>query len=87
MHIRGFPRIIGRGEKDSKSPLIEPSGAQSATMASSFVGDHMGSSFDGGFKIQAVTSTKGTNLEYTINQTMMRLNLVQPLAPGGTHSF
>jgi hypothetical protein len=74
-------------EKDSKSPLIEGSGAQPATMASSFVGEHMGTSFDGGFKIQAVKSTKGADLEYTINQTMMRVEMPQNLKPGGKFSF
>jgi hypothetical protein len=74
-------------EKDSKSPLIEGSGTQPATMASSFVGDHMGTSFDGGFKIQAVKSTKGADLDYTINQTMMRVEMPQDLKPGGKFSF
>ena len=74
-------------EKDSKSPLIEGSGAQSATMASSFVGAHMGTSFDGGFKIQAVKSAKGADLDYTINQTMMRVEMPKNLKPGGKFSF
>jgi len=74
-------------QKDSKSPLIEGSGARSATMASSFVGDHMGTAFDGGFKIQAVKSAKGTDLDYIINQTMMRVEMPQNLKPGGKFSF
>jgi hypothetical protein len=74
-------------EKDSKSPLIEPSSAQSATMASSFVGEHMGTSFDGGFKIQAVKTDKGADLDYTINQTMMRVEMPENLKPGGKFSF
>ncbi|MFT7627073.1 MAG: hypothetical protein ACI9OS_000718 [Ulvibacter sp.] len=74
-------------EKDSKSPLIEGSETQPATMASSFVGEHMGTAFDGGFKIQAVKSSKGADLEYTINQTMMRVEMPQNLKPGGKFSF
>ena len=74
-------------QKDSKSPLIEPSGAQSAAMASTFVGEHMGTSFDGGFKIQAVKTNKGADLEYTINQTMMRVEMPENLKPGGKFSF
>ena len=74
-------------EKDSKSPLIEPSGTQPATMASSFVGEYMGTSFDGGFKIEAVTTVKGAPLEYTINQTMMRVEIPQGLKPGEKFSF
>jgi hypothetical protein len=73
--------------QDSKSPLIEASGAQPATMAGSFVQEHMGAGFDGGFNIEAVKTTKGANLEYTINQTMMRVEMPQDLKPGGKFSF
>jgi hypothetical protein len=73
--------------QDSKSPLIEASGAQPATMAGSFVQEHMGAGFDGGFNIEAVKTAKGANLEYTINQTMMRVEMPQDLKPGGKFSF
>ena len=73
--------------QDSKSPLIEASGAQPATMAGSFVQEHMGAGFDGGFNIEAVKTAKGANLEYTINQTMMRVEMPQNLKPGGKFSF
>ena len=42
--------------------------------------------FDGGFKIESVTSG-GQPLDYTINQTMMRIELPQPLKPGGKFTF
>ncbi len=42
--------------------------------------------FDGGFKIESVTSG-GAPLDYTINQTMMRIELPQPLKPGGKFTF
>ena len=42
--------------------------------------------FDGGFKIESVTSG-GAPLDYTINQTMMRVELPQPLKPGGKFTF
>ena len=48
--------------KDSKSPLIEPSGAAPADMAGSFVQKHMGVAFDGGFKIQEVKDKNGLSL-------------------------
>jgi hypothetical protein len=43
--------------------------------------------FDGGFKIQALTDIAGKKLSYTINKTMMRINLPQPLKSGGSFSF
>jgi Peptidase family M1 domain len=43
--------------------------------------------FDGGFKLDMVQDSKGQNLPYTINQTMMRIDLPQPLKPGATFSF
>jgi hypothetical protein len=76
-----------RRAPDSKSPLIEASGAQPATMAGSFVQEHMGAGFDGGFNIEAVKTAKGASLNYTINQTMMRVEMPQNLKPGGKFSF
>ena len=43
--------------------------------------------FDGGFKITSVTNTDGSKLSYTINRTMMRINLPKPLASGETFKF
>ncbi len=38
--------------------------------------------YDGGFKIQSVTGANGNKLPYTINKTMMRIDLAQPLKTG-----
>ena len=43
--------------------------------------------FDGGFKIEYVGDETGKALPYTINKTMMRIDLPQPLKPGGTFVF
>lgn len=43
--------------------------------------------FDGGFKIKSVKDAAGKSLRYTINQTMMRVDLPQPLAAGQKYSF
>ena len=43
--------------------------------------------FDGGFKIQEVKATNGKDLNYAINKTMLRIDLDQPLKPGGKISF
>lgn len=44
-------------------------------------------SFDGGFKIEKVVGKSGKALKYTINKTMMRIDLPQPLKPGGRTVF
>jgi len=41
------------------------------------------SDFDGGFKIEHVGDGNGGELPYTINYTMMRIDLPVPLEPGG----
>jgi hypothetical protein len=43
--------------------------------------------YDGGFKIQAVTDASGKSLPYTINATMMRIDLPTPLKSGEKVSF
>src|SRR5882757_2736477 len=43
--------------------------------------------FDGGFKIKSVKDASGNNLPYTINQTMMRIDLAQTLPEGQKLTF
>lgn len=43
--------------------------------------------FDGGFKIKSVKDASGKAMQYFINQTMMRIDLAQPLATGQKISF
>lgn len=43
--------------------------------------------FDGGFKIESVTDASGKALKYTINKTMMRIDLPQTLRPGAKFTF
>jgi len=47
----------------------------------------VGSKFDGGFKIEAVKDAEGKPLPYTINKTMMRVDLPVALKPGEKYSF
>ena len=42
---------------------------------------------DRGFDIEAVKKANGSNQSFTINQTMMRINLDKPLAPGEVFNF
>jgi len=43
--------------------------------------------FDGGFKIKGVRDAANRNLKYTVVSTMMRVDLIQPLAPGKQFAF
>jgi hypothetical protein len=47
----------------------------------------METNYDGGFKLMKVTDANGKPLKYTINNTMMRIDLSQPLASKGSISF
>ena len=54
---------------------------------SSFTKNFMDKPFNGGFKIKALKDTNGNNLKHTINNTMMRIDLPNPLASGKTFIF
>lgn len=72
--------------KDSDSPLIGQSSMRDTLSAFSvfnLVGDQ---DYDGGFKIKSVKSN-GKDMAYTINKTMMRIDLDQPLKSGENMSF
>ena len=43
--------------------------------------------FDGGFKLESITDANGKALPYTVNYTMMRIDLPQALKPGGKYTF
>ena len=73
--------------KDSKTPLIEPSGVDPANPPSQFVGKYLAEPFDGGFNITAVKDQTGKPLVHTINRTMMRVEMPQPLQPGNKFVF
>lgn len=47
----------------------------------------METNYDGGFKLMKVIDADGKPLKYTINNTMMRIDLPQPLASKGSVSF
>ncbi|MDX1463185.1 MAG: M1 family peptidase, partial [Marinirhabdus sp.] len=73
--------------KDSKSPLIESSGATPAEMTSSFVSKYMDAGFDGGFKIDYVKDKSGKPLPHTVNRTMMRVEMPEHLETGDSFTF
>ncbi len=73
--------------KDSKSPLRDGGGVPLAAPTGSFVSSYMTEAFDGGFNIEFVKDANGNPLPYTINQTMMRIDLPQPLTSKSQVSF
>ena len=72
---------------DSKTPDIAASSIPEKMSKRRFERSFPEESFDGGFNIMSVTNKDGTKLSYTINQTMMRINLPKPLASGDTFNF
>ncbi len=68
--------------KTSKSPLVENGKVDAAISAQGFSRKYLEDKFDGGFKIDYVKDSKGNPISYTVNETMMRINLVKPLAHG-----
>lgn len=73
--------------KDSKSPLRNGGGVPLAYRSGSFAGQYLTEPFDGGFNIDWVKDANGKPLSFTINQTMMRINIPQALKSGENMSF
>jgi hypothetical protein len=71
-----------RAAKTSKSPLVENSKIDPAISVAGFSKKYLEEKFDGGFKIDYVKDSKGSLMSYTVNETMMRINLAKPLAHG-----
>lgn len=68
--------------RNSKTPLIRDEKVDAAISARGFSRKYIEEKFDGGFKVEYVKDAKGLPVSYTINQTMMRINLDKPLAHG-----
>ena len=73
--------------KESKSPLRDGGGVPLAYRTASFAGEYLTQPFDGGFNIEFVKDAQGRPLDYTINQTMMRVNIPKALKSGEKISF
>ena len=74
---------------DSKTPLAKSEDLGNTTFNDpvTFTKNNLTKSADFGFKIKEVNNLTGGSLSYTVNRTMMRINLPQPLAPGNTFEF
>ena len=74
-------------KKDSPSLDINSSGNSVTQGPSSFLKNYISEPFDGGFNIEWVLDSQGNQLKYTINQTMMRVDLPVSLSPNGIFKF
>ncbi len=75
--------------KDSNSPLIRTSAIRGDSVPAYFMsmGNSEVTGYDGGFRITAVRGASGSELSYTINKTMMRIDLDEELKPGEELAF
>jgi len=74
--------------KDSQSLIHDSDNSiQPAYIPDTFDDEFLGESFDGGFNIEYVKSLDNKNLDFFINQTMMRIDLPNPIATGQSFSF
>ena len=71
--------------RDSDSKLIETNNIKEKMSFKQLAEIH--NDFDGGFKLDYVKDASGKDLPYTINKTMMRIDLPKPLIPGASYSF
>jgi hypothetical protein len=73
--------------KNSQSPLAESQKIEQVLTVDKFANEYLKQGLDRGFNIEYVKDSKGKPMSYTINQTMMRVNLVTPMKPGSSMTF
>ncbi|PKB16061.1 M1 family metallopeptidase [Flavobacterium sp. 5] len=73
--------------KNSQSPLVENEKIESVLTPAKFTSEYLKQDLERGFNIEYVKDAKGNPMSYTINQTMMRINLVTPMKPGEKLTF
>jgi GTPase SAR1 family protein len=73
--------------KDSHSQLTSTNSMTNKMEFSTLKRMHDKMNFDGGFKIEYVKNSSNKDLTYTINETMMRIDLPKPLKKGQSFLF
>lgn len=73
--------------KNSQSPLAENEKIEQVQPVAKFTDTYLKEELSRGFNIDYVKDSKGKPLPYTINHTMMRIDLATPLKPGEKFSF
>lgn len=76
-----------QGAKNSQSPLAENKKIEPVLTPAKFTSEYLKQDLERGFNIEYVKDAKGNSMSYTINQTMMRINLVAPMKPGEKLTF
>lgn len=72
---------------DSPSKLVDSQKMNEAYSPAGFSREYLQPQFDGGFKLDYVKDAAGKPMKYTVNQTMMRIDLPTPLKHGEKVSF
>lgn len=67
---------------DSPSKLVDSQKMNEAYSPAGFSREYLQQQFDGGFKLEYVKDAAGKPMKYTVNQTMMRIDLPTPLKHG-----
>lgn len=73
--------------EDSNTPKTAPSSVKDSVTTKTIAGQLGLFDFDGGYKLKSVKDATGKALPYTINATMMRIDLPQALKSGEKVSF
>lgn len=73
--------------KTSQTPLAESQRMEQVFPAGNFANKFLKQEQERGFNIEFVKDIKGNPLSYSINQTMMRINLATPMKPGEKFTF
>jgi len=73
--------------KNSQSPLAESERIETTMAPSRFANEYLKQGLDRGFKLEYVKDAKGNPMTYTVNQTMMRIDLPTPMKPGEKITF
>ena len=73
--------------KNSLSPLAENQRTEEVFTPNKFANKFLKQPLERGFNIEYVKDSKGNPMTFTINQTMMRIDLPTPMKPGEKLSF
>jgi hypothetical protein len=76
-----------QASKNSQSPLVENEKIEQVLPVNKFTNEYLKPGLERGFNIEYVKDAKGIPMSYTVNQTMMRINLATPMKPGTSISF
>lgn len=72
---------------DSDTPLIRPTGMADSIAGKTLQAIANSGDYEGGFKVSKVANADGSDLDYTIVKTMMRIELPKPMSNGDQFTF